>query len=95
MLSDGLMHSHGQTVIPGDMVPHEDCISFPASCTSMGKVGRKELSSQPGRVAAEPQHPNVSPVSCEFPLSLAKASARTHHVEEKTPSLPFTCTLGV
>lgn len=30
---------------------------------SMGKMGRKELCSQPGRLAAEPQHPNVTPVS--------------------------------
>lgn len=62
---------------------------------SMGKMGRKELCSQPGRVAAELQHPNVTPVSCEFPLFLAKTSARTHHVEEEKPSLPFTCTPGV
>lgn len=62
---------------------------------SMGKMGRKELCSQPGRVAAELQHSNVTPVSCEFPLFLAKTSARTHHVEEEKPSLPFTYTPGV
>lgn len=56
-----------------------------------GKMGRKELCSQPGRVAAEPQHTSVTPVSCEFPLSLGKASAGTHHMEEKKPSLCFTC----
>lgn len=82
MLSDGLTHSHGQAVIPGDMVAHEDCVSFPTLATlcvvSMGKIWRKELCSQPGRVAAEPQHASVTPVSCEFPLSLAKASAGIH-----------------
>lgn len=89
------MHSHSQAVIPGGMVAHEHCVSFPVSCASMGKTWKKELCSQPGRVAAEPQHTNVSPVSCEFPLSLAKASARTLHLEDKKPCLPFTCTPGV
>lgn len=64
---------------------------------SMGKMGRKDLCSQPGRMAAEPQHPNVTPVSWVSPFSCKsiRKDSSCLYMMKKKPSLPFTCTPGV
>lgn len=67
------------------------------SVASMGKMGRKELCSQPGRVAAEAQHPNETPVSWVSLFSCKSISKDSSclHMMKKKPFLPFTSTPGV